>query len=91
MATLKSAIHILAIETNPKRCQQMEEEELNLLERILSNKPESKPEAKPATLNPTSIEESKETPTFKPHPLKPDQGRFEKIVQRLLVFNEKIN
>ena len=36
MATLKSAIHILAIETNPKRWQQMEEEELALLERILS-------------------------------------------------------
>lgn len=37
MATLKSAIHIQATETNPKRWQQIEEEELALLERILSS------------------------------------------------------
>jgi hypothetical protein len=42
-------------------------------------------------MNPTSVEETKEAPTFKPHPLKPDQGKFEKIVARLLVYNEKIN
>ena len=91
MATLKSAIHIQATETNPKRWQQIEEEELALLERILSSQQEKQPEVKPTTMNPTSVEETKEAPTFKPHPLKPDQGKFEKIVARLLVYNEKIN
>jgi hypothetical protein len=68
----------------------MEEEELNILERILANQPGQQPETKPQ-LTPTNTEETKEVPTFKPHSLKPDQGQFEKIVARLLYYNEKIN
>lgn len=37
MATLKSAIHIFANEQNPKRWQLIEEEELLVLDRILTN------------------------------------------------------
>jgi hypothetical protein len=37
MATLKSAIHIYANEQNPKRWQLIEEEELLVLDRILTN------------------------------------------------------
>lgn len=36
MATLKSAIHIMAYEANPRKWQQIEEEELAILERVLA-------------------------------------------------------
>jgi len=65
MATLKSAIHIFANEQNPKRWQLIEEEELQVLDRILTN--QSKQDAVNSNeKNQLEVEETKEVPTFKP-------------------------
>ena len=84
MQTLKSAIHIEAHERNAKRWANIEEEELQMLAKTLQIEEEENHQ------NPTAPEEETKE-GFVPQGLNERNVRFDRIVHKLLDFNEKIN
>ena len=77
MAALKTAIHIYAREQQQNaNWQEVEEEELKSLAKLLDLTPKNSAE---------------DVDKFKPAGLKLEATRFEKIVAKLLHYNEKVN
>lgn len=85
VATLKSAIRIYASEAERERGDE-EKAELKILEKILHNQPlqgeDSEEEEKQSAANDSFVPQSEDAA---------QQSMFEKIVQKLLEYNEKIN
>lgn len=85
VATLKSAIRIYASEAERERGDE-EKAELKILEKILHNQPlqgeDSEEEEKQSAANESFVPQSEDAA---------QQSMFEKIVQKLLEYNEKIN
>lgn len=95
IAACKAAIHIYAKEsTGQKGWQQVEEDELKMLQRLLGeNTINSQTPVEPPNSSGSEAAEQErlKEQQFKPTGLKPDASKFEKIIAKILHYNERIN